>query len=177
MKLRTIQAPLVLPVDLNSVKDFCRVLDDDEDAQIELMMKTALGRAEDITNLTLQGVTEYEFELDGFRDFKFPKSPLLDVVSIHYLQDGEMAELSIANYIEDNRNIPGTLEFLNVPTTSKVLVIFRAGYVKLPPQIESWLNVEVSTLYEHREQIVVGASVAINSRVDRLLDSFRIIPV
>ena len=178
MKLTTILAPTVLPVELESVKNFCRVLDNDEDAQVELMIRTALHRAEDITNLTLNGVTTFKVALDGFKNFKFPKNPLLSVEKIEYIDsENSRQELSIIYYDVDETVIPGICVFKNTPPSSYVEVTFKAGYVKLPPAIESWLNVEVSTLYEHREQVVVGASVAENKRVDRLLDSFRIIPV
>jgi len=84
--------------------------------------------------------------------------------------------LNGAKYEAENRTVPGTLEFFQVPTTTKVIVTFKTGYDVLPSAIESWLKVEVSTLYEHREQVVVGATVTKNNYVDRLLDSFRIIP-
>lgn len=176
MKLKLITPPATLPVDLEAVKQFIRVVGDEDNAQIELMIKTALSRAEDITNLTLQGVSRYELELDGFENISFPKSPLIEVEKVEYLKDGALVELESSKYVAENRVVPGTLEFLQTPSSTKVIVTFTAGYEQLPSAIESWLNVEVSTLYEHREQIVVGASVEKNNYVDRLLDSFRIIP-
>ena len=177
MLIKLITPPTTLPVDLEKVKQFIRVVGDDDNAQIELMIKTALSRAEDITNLALQGVSRYELELESFENISFPKSPLVEVEKIEYLKDGVLVELESSKYVAENRVTPGTLEFLQTPPTTKVIVTFTAGYEQLPSAIESWLNVEVSTLYEHREQVVVGASVEKNNYVDRLLDSFRIIPI
>jgi len=48
------------------------------------MIKAALSRAEDITNLTLKGVSVYELELEGFRNIQFPKNPLVEVLKVEY---------------------------------------------------------------------------------------------
>jgi len=176
MKLTLITPPTTLPVNLEEVKQFIRVVGNEDDAQIELMINSSLSRAEDITNLTLRGVSVYELELEGFKNIKFPKNPLLKVEKIEYEKEGAMVLLGNDKYYAESRTTPGTLEFVQTPNSSKVVVTFKAGFQTLPSAIESWLKVEVSTLYEHREQVVVGATVTKNNYVDRLLDSFRIIP-
>jgi hypothetical protein len=49
----------------------------------------------------------------------------------------------------------------------------------LPVEVESWLKVTVSTMFEHRETVVVGSRIDTfdNGYIDNLLDSLRILPI
>lgn len=187
MKLELITPPATLPVSLDSVKNYLRVLDDHQDSEIELMIKTAIKRAEDITNRQLGGVATFRLYLDCFpASIHLPKAPLRSVKRVAYktLDNTEM-ELEADEWWVDDKATPATICF-KIRTVNdlsdkpnSIIVEFEAGYNKLPIEVESWVKVQVATIYEHREKFVVGANISEfgNRYIDNLLDSLRIIPI
>jgi uncharacterized phiE125 gp8 family phage protein len=174
MKLELISKPSALPITLESIKNYIKVLDDLQDSEIELIAGANLIRAEDITNLTLLGLTTYKWTL--FNNFplttSMPKSPLESITKIEYLDDnGEMQLLTEDKYNADNTTIPGTLVFLQVPPTTKVEITFVAGFFNLPKEVELWLKVIVLEDFDHLPDAEKS------KHIDRMLDSLRIIPI
>jgi len=174
VKLELITPPSSLPISLESVKSYLKVLDDLQDAEIELMIEANLAHAENITNQTLRGETTYKLTLECFptEPLKLPKNPLITIEKIEYLDsDEEMTLLPEEKYNADNTTIPSTIEFLQVPPTTCVEITFVAGYEKLPKEVELWLKVKVLEEFDKLPESERS------SYIDRLLDSMRIIPI
>jgi len=172
MKLEKIEEPTVLPVPLQSIKEYLKVLDDEQDEQIELMAWSYLQHAENITNLTLKGVTTYKVTLNSLRKLSFPKNPLISVEKVEY-QDigGDLQLLNEGKYNVDNTTVPGTIEFLQVPPSTHVEVTFKAGYETLPKEVELWLKVKVLEEFDKTPE------AECSKHIDSMLNSLRIIPV
>jgi len=87
------------------------------------------------------------------------------------------------DYKTDNKT-PTELSFISTPNDwsgdkESIKIHYKAGYTQLPAQIKQWCLVEALTAYENREKAVVNGSVDtnLNRYYDRLLDSYRIIPL
>ena len=156
-----------------------RVLDDYQDEQIETMIKTAIKRAEDITNRQLGGVATFGLYLDSFPPcMSLPKAPLRSVKKVSYrTKDNTELELEADEWWTDSLSTPATI-FFEIRTVSSlsdkpnsIMVEFEAGYEKIPTVFESWVKVKVL------EEFYNLPPVERNTNIDSLLDSLRIIPI
>lgn len=188
MKIELITPPSSLPIDLSKIKSFMRIIGDEDDATITQMLLASINRAEMLTNRQLGGVATFALYLDkmpSYSKIKLPKSPLVEVVSVKYIDADEAEQtLDASEYWIDSKATPAELTFVNSakatsPKPNAVTITFKGGYEKIPSEIVSWLSIMTSTMYEHRERFVVGASVAefSNDYIDGLLDSLRIVPI
>jgi uncharacterized phiE125 gp8 family phage protein len=59
-----------------------------------------------------------------------------------------------------------------------VTVRWVAGYgdegEDVPTKIKQWMLIRLGTLFEHREEVIVGASVEPTPFIDNLLDKYRV---
>ena len=71
---------------LEDAKRFIRVVDEDDDADIQSFIDSAITEAQDITNRQFASTT-YELYLPNLprENFKFPKNPVQEIVSIEYM--------------------------------------------------------------------------------------------
>ena len=172
MKLIILEAPIALPLDIEVLKSYLKVLDDDQDATIEMIAKANISRAEDITNLVLAGITRFELTLDSFVNFKFPKNPLVEVEKVEYLDaDGLYKLLDEGKYDANNTITPATMEFYQVPSSTSVRIFFKAGFEEIVNKILLWLNVKV---YEDFYNL---PKTERSAHIDNYLESLRIIPL
>src|SRR5262245_19676435 len=175
MGLKLISAPTFDPITLTQAKMHLRQIDNDEDDLIELLITAATRNVENWTGRALCDQT-WELQLDAFpvNEIQIPKPPLIEVVSVRY-DDPEGVEqiLSTTDYTVDNVSEPGWV-VLNTtaswPTileaVKSVRVGYRAGYPDsdsppsgsaIPFDIKAAIFLLLGTLYEHREQVQVGA--------------------
>lgn len=136
-----------------------------------------------------------EYRIDRFpeRRIVLPLPPLRSVTSIKYVDgDGVLQTMDPADYVAFNAagsppeivQGPGYVEpsFDSCwPATravpEAVRVRFEAGYgapSDVPSLIKIWLLMRLGTLYENREQVIVGASVAETPFINAMLDSLRV---
>lgn len=176
------------PVSLNECKLQLKlpvgVVHPEDDLIESLLIPAVRQRAEIATNRQLTQVT-YDLSLDSFvwdEDWlEFPKPPLVEVVSVSYIDASGVAQV-----------LPATTYDVYAPTGPKpsrgrlwlaygstwplprnqahaVTVRFLAGYSGLPvpivgPALPALLKqamlLDISTLFEHRENVVTGTIVA-----------------
>ena len=184
MKLKQITAPTEMPVTLEEAKAFYRVIGSEEDADILRSIKAATEKAGQITNLQLN-IATYEGYMDSFgASISLPKPPLVSVTKVEYIYVNGVTQ-PWTDYELDDIAYPAVLYFNSTPSdvrtegVNNVIVTFDSGYVDVPDAIQSWVLIYGLTLFENRENIVIGASFSANGKqyYDHLLDSFRIIPV
>ena len=184
MKLKQIVAPTEPPVSLKEAKAFYRILGDEEDADIARSINAATEKAEQITNLQL-GAATWEGYLDIFPlAIMLPKSPLISVTKVEYI-DTNGAVRIFTDYTVDDIAIPSVVYFTSSPEdmrqegVNNFVITFESGYTEVPEAIKSWILIYGLTLFENRENIVIGASFSAEGKqyYDHLLDSYRIIPV
>jgi len=174
-----IVAPTAEPLSLTEAKLFLRVLSAADDTLITSMIKASREYAEDITNTQLM-VATYELYA-GNLVAKLPKNPIKSIEKIEYMGEDEVYQLLDTSlyYLWEENGI-GKIEYKECPTLishKKALKItFTSGFQSVPEAIKAWMRVKVSTLYENREQFVIGVSISsFNDKfVDCLLNSYKI---
>lgn len=184
------------PVTLDEIKGQCRV-DLDEADQDELLWRHAVSARQWIEQITGRALAEQTFELvlDRFPGgctrvhesgritgpfIYLPRTPLIDVVSITYIDDtGASQTMDSADYIVDTDSVPArvTPAYDEVwPTTqfriNAVRVRFRAGYANdsptpeyLPEPLKDALLLRIQELYD---------GVDFGKTIDALIEPYRI---
>jgi uncharacterized phiE125 gp8 family phage protein len=176
MGLKLITPSAVDAITLTEAKAHLRVVDSDDDTYISALVKSASTNAEQWLGRALIDQT-WDLYLDTFptthQEIMIPKPPLIEVISIIYDQpDGTEATVDAGDYFVDNDAI------------NSVRVRFRAGYLDTssPPQnavpfdIKAGILLSVGTMYEAREQVVIGTvAVKLPWGVENLLRPHRVL--
>jgi len=111
------------------------------------------------------------------------------VEKIEYIPDGSDSYVLLdpSKYMVDTTVEPGVVIRRNDATypalswmVNAVRVTFTAGYADaaaVPKSIKQWMLIRIATLFEHREEIVVGVSVTPiqNNYNDYLISKYRVI--
>src|SRR5262245_16400054 len=149
MGLKLITPPTQDPITLAQAKAHLRVVDDDDDALIAALLKSATQHAEAFTGCAFCDQT-WDLYLDAFPtenelEIKIPKPPLIAVTQIEYDNtDGDQILVPSGDYYVDTVSIPGWVVpqgELSWPTPidaiNSVRVRFRAGYMDTnsPPNV------------------------------------------
>jgi uncharacterized phiE125 gp8 family phage protein len=185
MGLKLITPATGYPITLSEAKLQVRGVDGtEEDAYINGLIAAATQAAEHITENALMAQT-WELGLDAFAsEICLPRPPLASITSVKYLdEEGVLQTMAQQAWLLDDHSRPARLMpayGTTWPATrcqaNAVLIRYVAGYpdaATVPQEIKSWMLIRIGTLYANRESVVVGASVAGLSYVDRLLDSSR----
>lgn len=184
MYYNQIVAPISYPLSLDDAKEFMRISDDDDNNMIQAMITASTEYAENYTNRQLESAT-FELYNDCFvQDMKFPKNPINSISKIEYMdEDGNYQTLADTEYYLYGENDIFRLYYEDMPShkthKNAIKITFVSGYTTVPESIIAYLKVKVSTLYENREQFVIGVSAneLPLSFVDNLLDKYRIQPL
>lgn len=108
MTLRLISPPTALAVSMADARASARANGNDQDAEIEIRVRALTAEAEHITGRSIINRT-YEVTTPGFTGvIPLPSSPLVEVVSLEYLDaDGAVQTLSEDAYVVDRSIEPG----------------------------------------------------------------------
>ncbi len=177
-------APTSEPLSVEDAKAFMRILESDDDAQIEAMIKSAREYAENYTN---RQFVEAAFEWTNsvfIQDLKLPKNPIQSIVKIEYMDtDGVYQILSTDSYYIYGEDGISKVHFSDLPNIKDdkraVKITFISGYATVPESIVSYLKVLVSNIYENREFYVIGVSVDKNANplMNKMLEMYRVQPI
>jgi uncharacterized phiE125 gp8 family phage protein len=191
--LKLVSPPLIEPVTLAEAKAHLRLDTDADDAYVSALITTARERVELFLRRAL--ITEsFDYTLDGFptnrRSIDIPRPPLQSVESVKYIDTaGTLQALAAESYVVDcasneigrvalacNQFWPFALCSINA-----VVIRFTAGYgdamEDVPRAIRHGILIEISNLYENREDIVSGQSIGMLSLSERLLWLYRALGV
>jgi uncharacterized phiE125 gp8 family phage protein len=190
--LKLVTPPEVEPVTLEEAKAHLRLDSDADDAYVSALITAARERVELFLRRALITQT-FECTLDGFPAspvIDLPRPPLQSVESIKYIDTaGKVQTLAPGDYVADassneigrvalawNRFWPVTRCSIN-----SVVIQFTAGYgdasEDVPQAIRQGILIEVSNLYENREDVVVGQNISMLSLSERLLWPYRALSV
>lgn len=187
LKLKT--APSEYPVTLIEAKAHLNILSTDDDTLIQFLIEVATAQAEDITNRQLMS-SVYEMTMDTLPErFELKKPPLISVDKIEYIPDGLESYMLLdpSLYLISDFSEPAKIvkkPNRSYPSVAKVIdsvrVTFTAGYAdatSVPKPVKQWILIRIATLFENREEIVVGVSVnpIINEYNDYLISKYRVI--
>jgi uncharacterized phiE125 gp8 family phage protein len=189
MGLKLISPPAVEPVSLAEAKVHLRLDSDADDAYVSALIATARERVELFLRRALITQT-FDCTLDGFpanrRSIDLPRPPLQSVESVKYIDTaGNQQTLPPETYVVDaasnemgrvalawNQFWPITRWSIN-----SVVIRFVAGYgdnaAEVPQAIRHGILIEISNLYENREDIVIGQTFGIAPLSERLLWPYR----
>ena len=179
MQLIQTVAPLTEPLTLEEVKEFLRVLDTDSDVLISALIVAVREYVENITNRQLEVAT---FELLNANLFStLPKGSLKEVLKVEYLNSSlDYVEFDATKYYAYSDNGICKIYYEEYPMLQDhkqaVKVTFTCGYDVVPEAIKAYMKVKISTLFENREQFVIGASISEfgSSFIENLLSPYRI---
>jgi len=179
MQLVQIVAPAQEPISLSDAKDFLRVLDNDSDVLISSLIVAVREHVENVTNRQLESAT-YELYADDFVS-KLPKNPISSIEKIEYMgSEGNYILLDASTYYLYERNGIGYISYSEIPNIlnhkKAVKITFTAGYETVPEAIKQYMKVKISTLFENREQFVIGVSISEfgNKFIDNLLVPYKV---
>jgi len=201
MALQVVTAPSYEPVSLAEARKWLRLEDDDtaSTAVLQLLIK---AMREDAENLTQRAFIQRTLKLSidnwptdsqyGLKiDLPFP--PVASVTTFKYYDtDGVLQTLATDQYDLHTEQEPAFIvpaHQVTWPTIrlrpDAIQITFVAGYAPgsppdeqgsqetLPAQVRLWMQTKLATLYENREQVIVGTIVSKVPRdfTDALLDS------
>jgi len=187
MGIKVILPPEVEPVSLAEAKAHLRLSTDTDDAYVSALTTAARERVELYLRRSLITQT-LEYTIDRFPacEIDIPRPPLQAVEWIKYFDTaGILRILPAEDYVADlssseiarmapawNCLWPATRSSFN-----SVVIRFTAGYGDsagdVPQAIRHGILMEISNLYENREDIVVGQAVALIPVSERLLWPYR----
>ena len=181
MNLVQIVAPTNEPLRLEDAKTFLHILESDEDTIISSMIVSAREFAENYTNRQFE-IATFELITDClYSGLIIPKSPVTEISKIEYMDiDGVYQILSTDDYYSYVEFGAAKIEFNTIPSYKDdkraVKITFIAGYETVPSSIVSYLKVLVSTMYENREEYIVGVNVETlaNPAIHRMLDMYKV---
>jgi len=177
-------APTQEPITLDEAKKFLRITHANEDNLISSLISTTRELAESYLNRQLEIATFELYTSSLNTDFRLPKNPIKEIISVEYLDDSNIYQVFNSDnyYLYEDSGI-GYIHFEELPsyTDNKkaIKITFRSGYDEVPDSIKQWMKVKISSYYENRESIVVGASVSDIGKdlIDGLLNQYRIVPL
>lgn len=178
-------APAAEPISLDEARAICRIdADIDEhDALLTLFIQVARERAEHETGRAL--ITRaLRLTVPATCRLVLRPAPLVAVSTVTLIDcDNTETEVAAADRRVDTSGPLPVLVLENGTEGARDLQVdFTAGYgaagSAVPAAIRNWMLMQISTLFEHRETVVVGASVTAlpTPFVDGLLDPFRLHP-
>lgn len=173
--------PAQQPISLDEAKAFLRIIDTDSDVLIDSIITSVVEHTQKSINRQL-GVATYELYDESFVS-KLPNSPIKEIVSIEYLDaSGSYIPLDPSSYYLYEHLGVGHINYTILPDVVEhkkaVKITFVCGYDVVPEPIKSYMKIMISTLFENREEYVIGT---ITSKFDdrftkALLDPYRIVP-
>lgn len=195
--LRVLQAPPCEPVSLELAKLWCKARDADNAIFRDILIPTVRARSEYLTGRAWVK-RQLELRLDCFpsggKVIEFPVGPVISVDSISYT-DTAGHDQALTGSVADTGSAPGRVQPAigqDWPSTAKVVaavrIAFTCGYEPVgSPQDEdahqaavpgaalAWMEARMLTLYDKRDQLVVGSVMALpRDFVDGLLYHLKI---
>jgi uncharacterized phiE125 gp8 family phage protein len=181
-------APAYTTLSLTEAKLQLRVDGDDEDTLIQSLMKAVDQIAENKTNRAFMqsGYTMYS---DSWQcDYTLWPAPLVTVASVKYYDsDNVLQTLDTSNYIVYSDFTPGILSIKTTATLptlydrlDAVQITYTVGYgavdatedaqrAAVPESVRSWIKLNLTTLYEHRQLFTEGSLANISTYADTLI--------
>ncbi|MBB3972776.1 head-tail connector protein [Hansschlegelia beijingensis] len=186
-RLKLVTAPAADPVTLAEAKKHLRVMHDDEDALISMLIKAAAAQIEGPSGIGVALVTQtWRLSLDGFPcEIEIPLTPVSAVDSVTF-KDAAGADVAFTDFAVDLDASPTLVApaygaTWPVPRCERgsVKVEFTAGYgapSDVPADLRAAVLLIVGHLYENREAVVLSNQQPFEMpmAVDSILNRYRV---
>ena len=188
MKVSLVTGPTEEPVTLEDAKHHLKVDTEDDDLYVMTLIKASREYAETVTHRALINQT-WKVYLDDWPDedyIQLPFPPLSSVSHIKYTDcNSSQVTVSTSSYDFDTVSEPGrivlaygeTWPSVTLHPTNPIEIQFVCGYGTpddIPEGIKQAMKIDMATLYENRETIVVGQSVNHLPTLDRIYYPYRV---
>lgn len=153
-------APIVEPVTLQEAKDYAKIDASIEDTLITSLIKMARIHCESFTGKSLipktVTVTSFTFPYQ----FQLPYGPLTNEANISKCVTIDQNNVETNLDYEVNTGLFPKIFILGGAQSYKFKLVYTAGFTTVPEDIKLAIKMMVNTLYERREDVVVGSIVA-----------------
>ena len=146
MKLIQVTEP-TLPISLEEVKTFLRVLHSEDDTRIQSLISSVAKMAMEYTNRQI-GVATFELYLDDVGEsIALPRSPIGSLDGFDYFDGNTWVAM---DYKFDDKSTPPLVypEKSLGEDVNKYRLQFTAGYSTLPPSFKNWMLLKIEELYD-----------------------------
>ena len=183
-----ITAPTIEPVTLDEVRAACRLTVTSEDDMLTAMITAARQECENLLRrrLITQTWEQVEDDFPGNR-LELAEGPVQSVTSVKYTSDaGSETTVSTSIYqvstgrpvarlsLKYNRLWPSGVLDQDDAVRIRYVVGFGDAADDVPMAIRQWIIQRVTTMWNNRDQVIVGASAVNLPFVDCLLDPYRV---
>ena len=158
---KVITAATTLPVSVDEVKAHMGIYHNEKDANILVLLRAAIAKAESFTGRTFRpGGEIVEMLMDAFwSPVEIERAPVTGITSVKYF-DGANQEQTLAtgNYDADISSAPAVITFMNAPAVygiyrhDAVKVRFVAGYANaaaVPDDVKAAILLATQFLYDN----------------------------
>lgn len=163
-------------VSLSEVRDYLRAYDPEDGPMLQSITDAATDFVESCIEKAIREtlVTAYPDKLSS--TVELPFGNVLSIESVFYTApDGQEQELTGGFRLL--KGTPSALFVASPPNQAQVKqgarITYKAGFDCAPEKYKQAIKVVAADLFENRERQIVGASVAVNSTVERLLNQLR----
>jgi len=168
----------------SDLKTHLRIDHDEDDDYLTLLIAAAYEFVENYTSRVILPISETD-ELDCFpAQITLEKVTVNSVTSITYYDtDGNQQTLSSDDYYVNLRNTWATIELATDaewPDTNEepenIVVTYSVGYSSIPDSIEHAVKLIAGSLYEQRENHIVGTIISkVPVSAEYLLDNYTVL--
>lgn len=166
--------PLTEPVTLTEAKLYARVDANDDNDLLTGLIKTARHQVEHFTGRQLVTAT-WRLDCRTFpsdTQLRLERCPLVEVTSVKYYDAANVQQtVAATDYIVQTGPEPGFIELKTDRTwptglydrADAVQVVFKAGYgtaASVPADLKQAIKILINHLYEQREPVAYGITVA-----------------
>ena len=194
MRITQTIAPASTIVSLAEAKSFLRVLTNDDDSLISILIEAATNYAENYTSrqlisakyrvvvnrselFELQKNSYFNGLIEVNKPLRLPKSPIISIDSVKVSDStGTFSTLDNVNYTVDYDVDVAVFTLTQQLSDAKSFQIdFTAGFDIVPPVLKAWALNKIATLFEFREALIDSKLSEMPSNViDCVLDQFKV---
>lgn len=182
-------APTSEPVTLDEIKEFLKIDGTAEDALLTILRKSAREKCEHYSGLSFI-TQDRQITLDKFpcgRIIELPNGPVSAVADIDYFDSDGVAQTltSGTHFIVDTNSDVCRIQVVDSWPSVKdrinaITISYTAGHTDdnhdpVPSAIKQAILMEVASMYENRQNEVVGATISkLNTDSEALLDTVKV---
>lgn len=179
--IERITPPALRPVSTQLLKEALRIDTTAEDNVLEIYLDSAITACENKLQTAIMSTTFRMYAPYFTQHMSLQKKWVTEIVSVSYYDgDGELQTLASGTYEVQTFRVPNVLYFEDdsvLPSTLfdtefPVIIEFKAGFeaaTGVPATIRNAVMIEAGDRYEHRQDNVVGTTVAIVNKTAEML--------